>query len=129
MKEQFCSYEIALKLKELGFDEECFGVYIETNGEPILRYNLPHLESQGKVNYIYERAILIPLWQQAIDWFREKYKINCIVGYTDDDKEEFMAVIDRPNQDIDYNMNPTESYYEAREQAILKAIELCQNKK
>lgn len=63
-----------------------------------------------------------------IDWFREKYKINCIVGYTDDDKEEFMAVIDRPNQDIDYNMNPTESYYEAREQAILKCIELLKSK-
>ena len=24
MKEQFVTYEIALKLKELGFDEECF---------------------------------------------------------------------------------------------------------
>ena len=25
MKNQFVSYEIALALKELGFDEECFG--------------------------------------------------------------------------------------------------------
>ena len=124
MEEQFCSYEIALKLKELGFDKPCFGSYftdktlwIEDEIEFVL---LP----QGV-----EFCCNAPLWQQAIDWFREKYKINCVVGYTDDDKEEFMAIIDRPNQDIDYNMNPTESYYEAREQAILKAIGLCQNKK
>ena len=27
MKKQFVTYEIALKLKKLGFDEECFGYY------------------------------------------------------------------------------------------------------
>ena len=27
MREQFCSYEIALKLKELGFDEPCIAYY------------------------------------------------------------------------------------------------------
>ena len=27
IQNQFCSYEIALKLKKLGFDEECFGYY------------------------------------------------------------------------------------------------------
>lgn len=27
MKDQFVSYPIALKLKELGFDEPCFGYY------------------------------------------------------------------------------------------------------
>ena len=27
MKEQFVTYEIALKLKELGFDKPCFGYY------------------------------------------------------------------------------------------------------
>lgn len=27
IRNQFCSYEIALKLKELGFDEKCFAIY------------------------------------------------------------------------------------------------------
>ena len=27
IQNQFCNYEIALKLKELGFDEKCFKVY------------------------------------------------------------------------------------------------------
>ena len=29
MKDQFVTYEIALKLKELGFDEECFAYYLD----------------------------------------------------------------------------------------------------
>ena len=29
MKEQFVTYNIALKLKELGFDEECLAYYID----------------------------------------------------------------------------------------------------
>ena len=31
MKKQFVSYEIALALKELGFDEECIGFYYNEN--------------------------------------------------------------------------------------------------
>jgi hypothetical protein len=29
MEEQFVTYEIALKLKELGFDEECFAIFFK----------------------------------------------------------------------------------------------------
>ena len=32
MEEQFVTYEIALKLKELGFNEECFGYYHVNEG-------------------------------------------------------------------------------------------------
>lgn len=122
MQEQFCSYEISLKLKELGFDEECFGVYIETNGEPILRYNLPHLESQDKVNYIYERAILTPLWQQATDWFLKTYDIFITILRT---KDGFVFLIPEIENDT-YGKVIYEALHLCREQAILKAIELCQ---
>ena len=29
MEKEFVPYELAVKLKELGFDEECFGYYTE----------------------------------------------------------------------------------------------------
>ena len=136
IKEQFVTYEIALKLKELGFDKDCFASICTSHPNELIPYRGYPIEGNEDTHFstinnltVSNMWIAVPLWQQVIDWFREKYKINCVVGYTDDDKEEFMAIIDRPNQDIDYNMNPTESYYEAREQTILKAIELCQNKK
>lgn len=135
IKDQFCSYEISLKLKELGFDEECFGVYIETNGEPILRYNLPHLESQDKVNYIYERAILTPLWQQAIDFLETKgYYINITrVFQWSPLPIKFLGWCiyigtENPEEELECNSYYVNHYYstkqEAREQAILKAIEI-----
>ena len=33
MKEQFVTYEIALKLKELGFDEPCIAYYFNRYGD------------------------------------------------------------------------------------------------
>ena len=45
MKNLFVSYEVALKLKELGFDEECFGEYIEGNN------NIPILDIYQEIDY------------------------------------------------------------------------------
>lgn len=62
MKEQFIPYEQALELKELGFDEKCLGSYKLDNNE-------------FQLNEIYSALPIVqsPLWQQAFDWFVEKY--------------------------------------------------------
>ena len=67
MQKQFVTYEIAKKLKELGFDEECFGYY---------SYSKKLFLGNGKDAYNYKDIISAPLWQQAIDWIAEKYKIE-----------------------------------------------------
>ena len=72
MIKQFVTYEMALKLKELGFDEECFALY--RNGRLYLMCNFL------KINSTKESVISAPLWQQVIDWFREEYDIH--VGVT-----------------------------------------------
>ena len=78
MKEQFVTYEIALKLKELGFNETCFSMF-DNNGELYHGY-----QSYGKVlfdnsideNYnangikIFKCAA--PLWQQVISFLKSK---------------------------------------------------------
>jgi len=128
MKEQFVTYDIALKLKELGFDEECFAYFHPDSDFCMFEYyDFERQNSTIHSDYGGIKQCTAPLYQQAIDWFIEKHRINCVVGYTEDNKEEFMAIIDRPNQSIDYNMNSTKSYYKAREQAILKAIKLIKN--
>lgn len=131
MEKEFVTYEIALKLKELGFDEPCIA-YWKNNKEwhhPILcsEFKLDNSRTDFYNQCNNNEEISAPLYQQVIEWFIKTYKINCVAGYTNDD-EEFMAIIDRPNQDIDYNMNSTKFYPEAREQAILKCIELLKSK-
>ena len=67
MKEEFVPYEQALALKELGFDEPCFGLYAPPSKTVFLHhYGLLSAKEQ----------ILAPLYQQAFRWFREKYKID-----------------------------------------------------
>ena len=71
MREQFCSYEIALKLKELGFDEDCFAHYC--NGDlitktAILKSSTMLYYRQDNINPYQQYAhknCTAPLWQQA----------------------------------------------------------------
>lgn len=75
MKEQFCSYEIALKLKELGFDEVCLGVY---NRERAFRFNNvynPVDRTKSGFPAVNNGKIPVPLWQQAINWLEEKHNL------------------------------------------------------
>ena len=138
MEKQFVTYEIALKLKELGFDEECLAwylpeIYIKDNiCTPILgAYCRNWSSSKDRLN--------CPLYQQVTDWFREKHNIHIEVELTDNTMQFYYqyCIVDSKNREhhdedmIDqatriYNYNERfNTYEETREQAILKAIELC----
>jgi len=121
MKKEFVTYEIALKLKELGFDEECCGIYTLKNELLIL--------SPTKQNSF--EFLITPLWQQVIDCIREKYNIsleiftlsyhNSIQYCFNIKKLEDTTISVLHKGNVYYP-----SYYEAREQGILKAIELVE---
>lgn len=155
MKEQFVTYEIALKLKELGFDEPCFGYYDEESfykdviacSEFDLNYaggrNVFHenfhaitnneLDELGSFSMKYDTEESYdrwgaPLWQQCEQWFRDKYNIHITI--TSQSQESWQWHIQFPHDSL--NKMWEEDFYtyeEAREQAILKAIELCQKEK
>ena len=74
IKNEFIPYEQALALKELGFDEPCFGHYWEN----LFYYETTHHHPSTMPNS--PESCLAPLYQQAFRWFREKYKIfSCIM--------------------------------------------------
>jgi len=89
MTEQFVPYEIAIKLKEKGFDEPCFGTYnsfsdfIQSNSEYPLNKNSDKLYDDKWLEHIQKHfpehtpdmLCTAPLWQQAIDWFEDKHNI------------------------------------------------------
>jgi hypothetical protein len=72
----FVPYELALELKQLGFDEPCFGVYATKDG---------YVRKSG-----YDEIGNAPTYSQAFRFFREKYKLKCCIiplvceqGYSD----------------------------------------------
>ena len=71
MNKEFIPYEQALELKELGFDEPCFGFYIA---------NQLFVTSDTVYNSSDIPVCKAPLYQQAFRWFKEKYNIfSCIM--------------------------------------------------
>jgi hypothetical protein len=90
MIKEFIPYEQALQLKNLGFDEPCFGFYNHKN--EIRRY----INFDGELNdfqTLKNSEITLgelsfctaPTYSQAFRWFREKHKLhNGIYPYYDE---------------------------------------------
>ena len=70
MKKEFVPYELAVKLKELGFDEECLSYYFNKQ-----------LSFGSKTSY--GEVVEAPLFQQAFRWFREKYNLHFPIAVSD----------------------------------------------
>jgi hypothetical protein len=73
MKTEFIPYEQALELKELGFDEPCFGWF--TNSYLRIGSVVENKHVQG------EDETLAPLYQQVFRWFREKYDLFISINH------------------------------------------------
>lgn len=70
MKQQFVPYELALKLKEKDFDKPCMYpfdkyFYMDTSYVEFIDWNEKYKNIDGFCS--------APLWQQVIDWLREKH--------------------------------------------------------
>ena len=124
MKKEFVPYKQALELKELGFDEPCFAVYIDKT----LIIEDDWLYSTNQDTFIESSNFTAPLYQQAFRWFREKYGImytvdNNIVGNT------FHGSYTKINSDYesDYT-NDFATYEEAELECLKKLIETVKNK-
>ena len=63
MEKEFVTYEIALELKELGFNEPCWGYYKDMKGEKVLLYDT--MDFDGECN--------APPHQQVFGWFEDNY--------------------------------------------------------
>lgn len=76
MKKQFVTYDIAKKLKELGFDEPCF-TYFDSN-KFIIERRTNYIETvcfNSKPIPLSGKSCTAPLWQQATDWLLNKHSI------------------------------------------------------
>lgn len=124
MKNQFVTYEIAKKLKEIGYNENCASYYYEDK-------ELSSLfdEFRVKNSKTADVHIAAPLWQQVIDWLREEHKLLLTVN-----PNYKKWIISRINDDIfkpselmraiHYESKDGFDYIRDREKAILTALNL-----
>jgi len=138
MEKEFVPYEIALALKELGFDEPCFAHYC--NGDlitktAILKSSTMLYYQQNNINpnnqYKHQNCTA-PLYQQAFRWFREKYNIECYVNCywseEDSSKRTYYANYNY-GSDIFFTIKTEfSSYEEAELECLKKLIEIVKNK-
>lgn len=142
MEKQFVPYELAVKLKELGFDEPCFGIYdgreCKNDGylNTIYYSNPPYRgvkPSEKNIkypeSYLYKTPVLAPLWQQAFDWFRDIKGLPASIGLTIDNKGYTFLITNLGKiPKVDHLTFPDKldygTYEQARHACLEKLIEL-----
>ncbi len=116
MEKEFVPYELALRMKQLGFDEPCFAFYGDENDIS--------MDSSRKNNPFRKTECVAPLFQQAFRWFREIKGIEYQITYSGA-KSRYNAFV----EDYFYNNNGDlkEFTYEEAEIACLeKLIEIVE---
>ena len=136
MKKQFVTYDIALKLKELGFDEPCLLVY--DSKEKVLFHCLSNNVKNDilidcNIGLNPKEDIKAPLYQQAFRWFREKYKISGEISsdfYLEGkDNEWEYNIYQLGKEDDGYvgTINIFKTYEDAELECLKKLIEIVKN--
>jgi hypothetical protein len=69
MNKEFVPYKQALELKELGFDEPCFG-YFNTDEELVYGIDIKTIKYVLKYHKK-DESVLAPTYQQAFRWFED----------------------------------------------------------
>jgi hypothetical protein len=121
MKKEFVSYEQALALKELGFDEECFGGY-DIDKELYIGYE------NNEILFNPSYYIITPLKQQVFRWFREKHNIDFAVLEKYKDLGKFYGGYVNQN-DVRVSFGSDfKTYEEAEDACIDRLIEIVKQK-
>ena len=124
MESLFCPYELALELKELGFDEISLFCYATAyEGNPLS--HCPHLLLNSQLEGFENEPISAPLWQQAFRFFREKYGLHYIICKNIQmDGYGYREVILIPYMEENEN-TIFKTYEEAEVECLVKLIEIA----
>jgi hypothetical protein len=132
MKKEFISYEQALALKEIGFDEPCILLYRGLDTQPVCQMDY-EFKTDKKSDYNDETDywLTVPTYSQAFRWFREKYNLNCYID-RGGAKGVYHAFVGGSEHGFLYGNNGNNlsefTYEEAELECLKKLIEIVKNK-
>ena len=126
MEKEYISYEQALALKELGFDEPCIATIDQTE-----YLHIKGTENHPRGSMIYD-TIDIPLYQQAFRWFRDKHGLPSWIKEFNGARICYHFTINPQNggswDSLD-NKLEYKTYEEAELKCLKKLIEIVKSKK
>ena len=138
MEKEFIPHSEALALKELGFDEPCFGYYVD--GE--LRGINLGIEELGGVKPYYQRfgfhtlnnrdidnpnkiVTTAPLFSQAFRWFREKYKlVPEIRNWSGSENQWYHMIFNQSGELLPWRWVEDKTYQETELACLKELIEI-----
>ena len=129
MEKQFIPYELALELKELGFNEGVLAQYRVDGylcwGKDDCSLGSDISDEDYKNNCFPEFGCRAPLWQQAFRFFREKYGLHYIICKNIQmDGYGYREVILIPYMEENEN-TIFKTYEEAEVECLVKLIEIA----
>ena len=123
MNREFVSYEQALELKKLGFNEECLSSWNLYSND--FNYN------SYPSSFESEDIIQLPLYQQAFRWFRKKHGLHHEIKKEkgiNDSTNIFFVPITQSGLKKKLTHTPQDTYEEAEIECLKKLIEILKNK-
>jgi hypothetical protein len=147
LQKEFIPYELALRLKALGFDDPCFAQFYKHPTQEKEEFRLfqdcvweNRTTSYWRTN-ISSHFVSAPTFSQAFRWFREKYELYSWVqlhnGYIDDSFYKKLPITwtimehesgkQYYERDIDHNYL-YHTYEEAELACLTKLIEIVEQK-
>lgn len=139
MKDFIPPYQEALALRELGFDEFCFGYFRDGKLSGVNKWDRKdwefHIISNKDITNITHEIVLAPTYAQAFRFFREKYKLYQYIRQYYGEKFYFhIEDMVHPRRWDEYTVEMLRSFNESTSQeeselsCLKKLIEIVKNK-
>lgn len=123
IEKEFIPYEQALALKELGFDEPCFGYFTGDLMHLVIR------PAMSRINEPESYVVTAPTFSQTFRWFRERYEFEFHIGcYRHTSVKYYQVCLDDVLGKHSYSFGKSFTYEEAELECLKKLIEIVKEK-
>lgn len=121
MEDLSIPYDLALELKELGFDEPCMKGYTEEY-KTLISFSSTHTNTSVEKT-LPTKPLTAPLWQQAFKWFRTKYGFDSYIRPASvDDEMMYVFMISKSFDEVFPTSRQESKYSKTYEEAELECL-------
>lgn len=132
---KFVDKQLAIKLKEKGFDRPCFGWYNPIQDElQLYCANNKDVTYKNILTSIYKNKVLVdaPTIDQVLEWLREEKKIIVTIGiYTNVVKSKYVIkiikIVDKDSLTEHFIKGRVEKFFDNYDDTILAGIKFVVN--
>lgn len=132
-QDKFVPYDLALRLKDLGYDDMCFAKYYQQDGgDAFIQIGETEIEEAENAGDDVTFECDAPLWQDAFDWFHDEFELlaniqklpqNSYHAHIQSTSDEYLELLrEHDNICID-EVGDVYTYQDVKLQTLIKLIE------